>query len=432
MYPKNRNGLVSIFSVLLLFFYTSATAQSKQPVDSLVYADAYANAKKYDQAYRIYSKNTGNLNSDRQARYAEVLLNTAKGKSERLTEAFNWYKKSADAGYEKGIYGLMICYMQGYGVAKDSVQGLSLNQKLADLGNKDGLYFMALRYEQGYGVTKDKNKAVEFFTKAAGKGHFQSAYILGKKQFDDGSGTGTMYWFKKSASYGYIPAMLAMAELYDKGLVGVPKNAEEALVWYTKITNDDEYDYYKYSSVEKRIRELGAAEPSTNINTVKPVFLKLLSGAANNYSGVKSDEKEPLERFDRDALLDLVSDSKYYTCTADLGFKNARIRERKVREPESKDIRKIYKESNITPGTYYSYHAEIVNSVSNENAVRIFNQWVNVLKAVLPNSQTGSNNDLQRPAFAFYVNMSNGKKIKVFLGVSGMNSYKVEIKLSEE
>ncbi|MGZ5222096.1 MAG: tetratricopeptide repeat protein, partial [Chitinophagaceae bacterium] len=380
MYPENRK--CTLFSILLLFFYTTVPAQSKQPVDSLIYADAYADAKKFDHAYRIYSKNTGNLNSNRQVRYAEVLLNTSKGKPERLAEAYNWYKKSADAGYEKGIYGLMVCYMQGYGTTKDSVQGLILNQKLVDLDYKEGIYLMALRYEEGYTVTKDKNKAVELFTKTAGKGHSLSAYILGKKQFDGGSGTGTLYWYKKSASYGYLPAMLAMAELYDKGLVGIPKNTEEALLWYKKITTDDEYSYH--SGVENRIRELGAAEPSTNINTVKPVFLKLLSGAANNYSSLLSEEKPPLDEIDRDIILDVVSVTKYYTCTADLGFKNARIRERKIKEPENKDMGKIYQDMKLTPGTYYSYHAEIVNSISNENAIRIFNQWVAVLKEVLP------------------------------------------------
>ncbi len=432
MLLKNCPQTASYFIVFLLLFYTSAIAQSKQPVDSLLYADVYANAKKYDNAYRIYSKNTAILSIAQQVKYAEVLLATSNGKPGRLSEAFNWYKKSADAGNEKGIYGLMICYMQGYGTAKDSVQGLLLNQKLVDLNYIEGIHLMALRYEQGYGVTQDKKKADGLFTKAAEKGHAPAAFVLGKKQYDSGSGTGALYWFKKSASYGHIPAMLALAELYDKGLIGVPKNTEEALSWYKTITSAYEYSYSKYSGVEKRIRELGAAEPSTDINKVKPVFLKLLSAAANNYYGILSEEKKPLDEYDSDVLLDALSDSKYFLATTDLGFKNARIRQRKIREPQNKEIERIYKDRNLTPGTYYGYHAEIVTSVSNNDAVRIFNQWVTLIKAILPNSQTGSNNDIQRPSFAIYAKMSNGKTIKVLLGVSGMNSYNVEMALSEK
>jgi hypothetical protein len=434
MSKRYTSCIAGSLTFLLLQFSFFVIAQ-KQPVDSLIFADAYADAKRYEHAYRIYSKNSSVLNSDRQFRFAETLLYSSKGKPERLKEAFTWYKRSADSGYQKGIYGLMLCYMNGYGVAKDSVMGLALNEKLVTLDYTDAVFLMALRYEEGYSVVKDKKKAVELFTKAANNGHDESAYRLGQKQLTEGSGTGALYWFNKS--YDYIPSMYALATMYDKG-TNMPKHPEKALSWYHKITKAKEYNSYKYPEVRKRIREIGATEPSTKLDIVKPVFLKLLSGAANNYNGLISEETWPLDlEYNSMNMLDITSTSKYYTCTIDLGFKNALIRERKVREAENKDIKKIYADYKIVPGTYYSYKADIINSVTNEKAISIYNDWVSLIKAILPNVPTGANSDAKIPAYAFYASMSNGKKVTLTVYVTTENllkdnDYEVMIELKNE
>ncbi len=434
MFNRYASYIASSITILLLLCSTILIAQ-KQSVDSLIYADEYATAKLYDNAYRIYSKNSSTLNSDRQFRFAEVLLNSSKGKPERLTEAFTWYKKSSDSGYQKGIYGLMLCYINGYGVAKDSVMGLTLNEKLVSLDYTDGIFLMALRYEVGYSVVKDKKKAVELFSTAANKGHKESAYRLGEKQLAEGSGSGALYWFNKSSDY--IPSMYALAMMYDKGTT-VPKAPERALSWYNKITKTKGYSGFQYPEVRKRIREIGATEPSTNTNTVKPEFLKLLSGAVNNYNGLMSEARDPLEfEFDRDNILDLVSKSNYYTCSINLGFKNALVKERKVKEPESKEIKKIYAERKIVPGIYYSYKADIANSVNNQKAISIYSQWVNFIKALLPDARTGVGSNEETPAIAFIQSMSNGKKVAIKVYVSRDNrmnvgDYKVMIELQEE
>ncbi len=427
--------LVSTFSFLLQC--DIVIAQSKTPIDSLYFADAYAKDKqlaRLETAYRIYARNAETLTLERQVLFAEVLIKTSSGKPERLAEGFKWYKKAADAGFAKGYYGLMICYTQGYGVVKDSVQGLLMNQKLVELEDKDGLYLMGVRCEQGYSVPMDKKKASEFFSRAANKGHVESAYILGRKELERGSGTGSLYWFNKNA-YSHIPSMMAIAEIYDKGLVGVPVNKDEAVYWYTKIQREEPGSFYSiYAAAGKRLAAIGSAEPSANSATVRPLFMSLIGGAVTSYSGLMGEAKSiSWDEYNSDEIIELISDSKYYSCTIKLDFKNARIRERTIREPANAELRKLYKERNIIPGTSYTYEAEIVNSVNNIDAVRIFNTWVSLIKTFLPGAEQRTNNDATRPGYAFISGMSNGKKVQVYLGVSGINNdYKVKINFREE
>lgn len=50
-------------------------------------------------------------------------------------EAFRWYKKSADQGWEGGQFFVGWCYCNGMGVLKNEEEGLKWLQKAAKQGN---------------------------------------------------------------------------------------------------------------------------------------------------------------------------------------------------------------------------------------------------------------------------------------------------------
>ena len=68
-------------------------------------------------------------------------------------------------------------------------------------------------------------------------------------------------------------------------------------------------------------------------------------------------------------------------------------------------------------GTFYSYSADIVHSVSKEDANRIFDQWVKLLQEVVP-SWTGRNTtDNDGRSFYMGGKLTNGKTININLRV---------------
>ena len=97
-----------------------------------------------------------------------------------------------------------------------------------------------------------------------------------------------------------------------------------------------------------------------------------------------------------------------FTRTA--GFKNALIKKEVVEA-------KTFGEYEIKAGTYYNYSADIVHSVSEEVANKVFDQWVKVLKEVIPGwtGKYGDGNDGR----SFYIGgkLTNGKTVNISLSV---------------
>ena len=204
----------------------------------------------------------------------------------------------------------------------------------------------------------------------------------------------------------------------ERGLVA--KTPDEAVRWYTKIDQVEGFTNIHSEAIDRK-RKIGAVEPSTDMAVVKPLLYKLLAGAVNSYSGLLSEEKEPLRR-----SVDMLSKSTYYTCIVDLGFKNALVKKEVVED-------KTYGEFRTRAGTYYSYSADIVHSVSNEVAKRVFEQWAKVLKAAIPAWQSSRDDDnTVRPSFTIGGAMTNGKKAAISLSVYGSYGENVSIRISNE
>ena len=88
-------------------------------------------------------------------------------------------------------------------------------------------------------------------------------------------------------------------------------------------------------------------------------------------------------------------------------------------------------EYKINAGTYYSYSADIVHSVSEETAKRVFQKWVTVLKAIIPGWQSSRNDENRlRPSFTIGGNMTNGKRVNITVGVYGSNAENVSFHIA--
>lgn len=86
---------------------------------------------------------------------------------ENFSEAYVWFKKSADAGYYSGMCGLGKLYYFGNGVETDFSEAYKWLSQAADGDNKDASFFVGHMYEFGNGVSENHSKAMFYYKKAA-------------------------------------------------------------------------------------------------------------------------------------------------------------------------------------------------------------------------------------------------------------------------
>ena len=406
--------LVTCLTVVFIFIGSITQAQSKKVKEILGSADRLYAREKFEEARTLYLQHAADLSPAQQVNLGVACINTSKDNPERLPEAITWIEKSAAAGNTDAMNALSLCYGRGLGVDKDPEKEMEWLTKSADKGDDKALVTLGYRYDNGIGVEANTAKAKELYEMSANKGNVQGAFYLSAKyNYKDPSSLGRR-WLKKSAEGKYLPAMLKLGEFCEQD--GDP---DEAVRWYTKIAAIKGRTA-EHQEAAKRKRAIGNVEPSTDINVVKPLLMKLLSAAANNYRGTLSYEKEPLSG----SGVDILSTSKYWSNNLDMGFKNALIR---IEEVEARDLG----EYEIKAATNYSYSADIVYSVPEETALRVFEQWVSLLKRMIPEWESYRNDENRgRPYFKLSGNMTNGKKVVISIGVNGAYSENVSFSVA--
>jgi TPR repeat protein len=92
------------------------------------------------------------------------------GVAKDYTEAFKWFRKSADQNNPEAQEMLGECYHYGQGVQKDEVESAKWYRKSAEQGYSMAQWDLGYCYEQGYGVQQDEIEAYKWYSIAAAKG----------------------------------------------------------------------------------------------------------------------------------------------------------------------------------------------------------------------------------------------------------------------
>ncbi|MFT3742318.1 MAG: tetratricopeptide repeat protein [Gammaproteobacteria bacterium] len=88
---------------------------------------------------------------------------------------------NADALYSAdALYGLGVCYENGYRFTKDEIMAASYYQSAATKGHLEARYCLAQCYEKGTGVSQDKKEALRLYSLAAEGNHANAQYHLGE------------------------------------------------------------------------------------------------------------------------------------------------------------------------------------------------------------------------------------------------------------
>lgn len=122
-------------------------------------------------------------------------------------------------------------YLEGLGVAADTLQAAYWCALSADLGAEPAQYLLAGLYYTGMGIGVDYAKAAYYYSLLAEKGDCNSQYWLGFSLLKQGKCEESMHWFLRAAEQDYVEAQKYLAHGYSKGACGLGKDWNQALYW---------------------------------------------------------------------------------------------------------------------------------------------------------------------------------------------------------
>ena len=146
-----------------------------------------------------------------------------------MTQAAEWFSRSAAQEFAPAQYRLGSLYEKGLGVERDLVSASNWYRRSAELGNARAMHNLAVIHTMGADGNPDMAQALDWFNKAANKGVKDSQYNLGILY---GQGMGTVQnlaesykWFALAAKTGDVDSIKKRDEVAN---VMDPKNLEKA------------------------------------------------------------------------------------------------------------------------------------------------------------------------------------------------------------
>ncbi len=193
-----------------------------------------------------------------------------------LRLAADWREKAANRGNVQAQIQLAKMYLEGRGVARDAARAAQWLERAAVAGNGEAQYLLARLYHSGDGVQRDRQLAGNWLAKAAEQGYQDAvelvhlmesvgwaieelahqgpvdprdlardgdpdaAYRLAMRYESGAYGVPrdeaqALYWFRRAAEGGSVPAMRALEDVYRRGLLGQKADAAQAEAWRARI-----------------------------------------------------------------------------------------------------------------------------------------------------------------------------------------------------
>jgi Holliday junction DNA helicase RuvB subunit len=165
-------------------------------------------------------------------------------KQHKYKEAIKWLTMAAEQGHAVAQGQLGVCYLNGYGVAKDEGEGIRWLRKAAEQGDALAEYNMGVVYCGGFGVAKDLSDALKWWRKAAEHGDATSQFNLSVCY---GKGEGVTQDFIEAYKWAKLAAAQNCegAQEYCDSLVSKMSKDQIAALNPIEVVNPTEYLRWK-------------------------------------------------------------------------------------------------------------------------------------------------------------------------------------------
>ncbi|MBI3441162.1 MAG: SEL1-like repeat protein [Proteobacteria bacterium] len=208
--------------------------------------NAYYLARAYDKGYCGIKSDKGTA-IDWYARAAEQghmlaqyqlgeIYFTGEGlESSDYPKAKQWYLGSALQGYGPAQLRLAFLYAEAHfkGLTPDYAEAEKWFLKAAEQNAGDAQFRLGNFYHN-YKTPPDIEKAILWLTRAAEGGHRVAMFDLARLLKDRKESGLALDWMKKSADQDFLPAQMALSEMYAAG-DGAPYDPTQSLIWTLKV-----------------------------------------------------------------------------------------------------------------------------------------------------------------------------------------------------
>ncbi|MGJ8564358.1 MAG: peptidoglycan-binding protein [Alphaproteobacteria bacterium] len=173
---------------------------------------------------------------------AEFQLGLSYLQAGRTSDAVELIRSSANKGQPAAQYRLAKLYEAGEGVTADPAMARQLTERAARNGNRIAMHDLALYYAEGRG-----DVGVDIKTAAI--------------------------WFEKAAERGVVDSQYNLGVLYESGQ-GLPKNLNEAYVWYGIAAGQgDQYAQKQIETLKGNMSAADITKAETRVKDFKPVAI---------------------------------------------------------------------------------------------------------------------------------------------------------------
>jgi TPR repeat protein len=209
------------------------------------------------EAAQWYLKAAEQGHSDAQYRMG-FLFAEGRGVNKDYKKAMEWDLRAASQGSAMAQHNIGSLYFNGYGVEKDDKKAAEWYTKAAAQGLHTAENALGTMYVKGWGVDKDVNKGLEWTMKAADSGipiaqaNAVNIYLANAKEGNPGAMHNVatlclkgwagehkpedcLAWYEQAAEKGADASRNSLAEVYDKGLFGIPIDKQRAQYWRAQI-----------------------------------------------------------------------------------------------------------------------------------------------------------------------------------------------------
>lgn len=143
-------------------------------------------------------------------------------------EAFERYRRLAEAGNRQGMLNLGNMHAAGLGTRTDLGQALSWYQRAADAGDAIGMYEVARAHDIGLGTPADPDEALRWYQRSAEQDNADAQWALGERLYQQGQHANGLSWIRAAARQGeHAQAQQFLAALDGDGVAAIQPNNEQ-------------------------------------------------------------------------------------------------------------------------------------------------------------------------------------------------------------
>ena len=227
-----------------IFYFLSSAAKQNHPLACYCMGDVYLDGlldqkKDCAEAFKWYEKSSDLGYDQATFRTAEMLFRGI-GVNESKKSAIQRLQRLADKGFTNAELYLGRFYYLGNGVKVDYPKAVELARRAADKGNTEAMALLANAYYTGRGVHENEAKAVSLAMKAANNGAREALALLGHAYLN-GFGvckdiTRSVEFTKKAADKGHAESIYRLGQFYEQG-VYFSRNYSKAAEMYEKAAS---------------------------------------------------------------------------------------------------------------------------------------------------------------------------------------------------